>query len=57
MPVDTQSKKPVFCLHFATNLGLFEVIWKPHRMWRLEQIKLRSENKRHTNAHQPLTSS
>jgi hypothetical protein len=45
----------VFCLYFATNLRVFGVIWKPHRMRRLARIKTGAENKRHTNAHQPFT--
>jgi hypothetical protein len=40
---------------FASILVLFEVIWSPHRMRRLAQIKTGLENKRHTNAHRPLT--
>jgi hypothetical protein len=36
-------------------LRVFGVIWKPHRMRRLAQIKTGAENKRHTNAHRPFT--
>jgi hypothetical protein len=52
---DKRSSGTVFCLYFATNLRVFGVIWKPHRMRRLAQIKTGAENKRHTNAHQPFT--
>ena len=36
----------VFCLYFATNLRVFGVIWKPHRMRRLAQIKTGAETQR-----------
>src|SRR6266853_5442437 len=49
-------RRPVSCLYLATTLVPFEVIWSPHRMRRLAQIKTGAENKRHTNAHRPLTS-
>jgi len=45
----------VFLPLVSTNLRVLGVIWKPHRMRRLAQIKTGAEKKRHTNPHRPLT--
>jgi len=43
-------------LLLATTFVSFVRFRNPHKRWRFLQMEKRIENKRHTSAHQPLTS-
>ena len=43
-------------LLLATTFVSFDRFRNPHKRWRFFQMEKRIENKRHTSAHQPLTS-
>ena len=43
-------------LLLATTFVSFDRFRNPHKRWRFLQMEKRIENKRHTSAHQPLTS-
>src|SRR6267143_2090059 len=44
-----------FATTLATTSGQFDLFRNPHKRWRFFQMESGVDNKRHTNAHQPLT--
>ena len=54
--IRTQPRSRQFLTLLATNFDRFEGVSSPLESGDWRKLKMRVENKRHTNAHQPLTS-